>query len=203
MTRTPEKNGLRTRKMRVRAARKRHNCRGSQLVEFALMLPLLVVMVVGIMDFASAYTLKQKLNNAAREGARFAAEESCLDCASISPALTTKAIENVIVQYLVQANINACGLSGNDTPTAYSITQATYTFTSADCGTTSQPFVVTIKRKYSYTNSNGVTVFASRVLLQYPYGWTFSRVIGLLVPGATYAGISTVSSDAMVENIGG
>lgn len=203
MRRVGERKRLGAGKMHVRSARKRRSCRGSQLVEFALMLPLLVVMLVGVMDFASAYTLKQKLNNAAREGARFAAEESCLDCTSISPAATTKAIENVVVQYLVQANINACGLSGNDTPTAYSITQATYTFTSSNCATTNQPFVITIKRKYSYTDSNGATVFASRVLLEYPYGWTFSRVIGLLVPGASYAGISTVSSDAMVENIGG
>jgi Flp pilus assembly protein TadG len=200
MRHAEEKKPLHAVRMHARPSRKRRGCQGSQLVEFALMLPLLVVMVVGVMDFGSAYTLKQKLNNAAREGARFAAEESCLDCDAISPAATTKAIENVIVKYLIQANVSTCGLSGNDAPTSYSITQATYTFTSSNCGTTSQPFVITIKRMYSFTNSNGATVLAARVLLQYPYGWTFSKVIGLLSPGASYAGVSTIISDAMVEN---
>ena len=45
---------------------------GTQLVELAVTLPLLVVMVVGIFDFGGAYNLKQKLNDTAREGARFA-----------------------------------------------------------------------------------------------------------------------------------
>src|ERR1700736_1084428 len=45
----------------------------SQIVEFAVSLPLLAVFVVGIFDFSGAFTLKQKLTNAAREGARAAA----------------------------------------------------------------------------------------------------------------------------------
>jgi len=36
-------------------------------VEFALSLPLLVFFVIGIFDFSSAISLKQKLTNAARE----------------------------------------------------------------------------------------------------------------------------------------
>ena len=49
---------------------------GAQLLEFALVLPILLVFSVGIMDFGQAYNLKQKLNNASREGARFAAAEN-------------------------------------------------------------------------------------------------------------------------------
>ncbi len=48
---------------------------GSQIVEFAVSLPLLVVLVVGIFDFGSAFTLKQKLAYAALEGARVGSEE--------------------------------------------------------------------------------------------------------------------------------
>ena len=44
--------------------------RASQIVEFALSLPLLVLFVVGIFDFSGAISLKQKLTNAAREAAR-------------------------------------------------------------------------------------------------------------------------------------
>lgn len=44
----------------------------SQMVEFVVCLPLLIVVVVGIFDFGEAFNVKQKLNGAAREGARFA-----------------------------------------------------------------------------------------------------------------------------------
>ena len=50
-------------------------CEGAQLLEFALVLPLLVVLVIGVSDFGGAYTLKDKLANAAREGARIAARD--------------------------------------------------------------------------------------------------------------------------------
>src|SRR5260370_20680101 len=58
---------------------------GSQLLEFALVVPLLLAMVIGILDFGQAYNLKQKLTNAAREGARFAIEEPCADCSQAAP----------------------------------------------------------------------------------------------------------------------
>jgi len=47
------------------AALARRDDRGSQMVEFAVTLPLLMVFVVGIFDFSGAFTLKQKLTNAA------------------------------------------------------------------------------------------------------------------------------------------
>ena len=53
--------------------------RGSELLEMAFGLPLLLVFMVGIADFGGAYNLKHRLSNAVREGARFAASESRLD----------------------------------------------------------------------------------------------------------------------------
>ncbi|MFB3095383.1 MAG: TadE/TadG family type IV pilus assembly protein, partial [Candidatus Acidiferrales bacterium] len=41
-------------------------------MEFALMLPFLVVFTIAIFDFGAAYKLQQKLTNAVREGARIA-----------------------------------------------------------------------------------------------------------------------------------
>src|SRR5580704_15539947 len=60
--------------------------RGSQIVEFALSLPLLVLFVVGIFDFSGAISLKQKLTNAAREAARVAAADPASDLGSPSGA---------------------------------------------------------------------------------------------------------------------
>jgi Flp pilus assembly protein TadG len=47
--------------------------RGAAAVEFALILPILVLLVFGIVEFAIAYNHQQGLHAAAREGARVAA----------------------------------------------------------------------------------------------------------------------------------
>lgn len=46
--------------------------RGQALVEFALILPLLMVLLFGIVEFGRAWNAKQVLTDAAREGARLA-----------------------------------------------------------------------------------------------------------------------------------
>src|ERR1700690_2327058 len=88
--------------------------RASQIAEFALSLPLLVLIVVGIFDFSGALSLKQKLTNAAREGARVAAADPASDLgfppASGFPVSVDDAYQ-VVDYYLVQEKINDCGLS--------------------------------------------------------------------------------------------
>jgi Flp pilus assembly protein TadG len=49
-----------------------HSERGAAAVEFALILPLLIVLVFGIVQFSIAYNRAQGLHAAAREGARLA-----------------------------------------------------------------------------------------------------------------------------------
>ena len=50
--------------------RRRHDGRGQALVEFALILPLFVVVLVGIFDGGRLVFAYNEVNNAAREGAR-------------------------------------------------------------------------------------------------------------------------------------
>lgn len=177
------------------------SCRGAQLVEFALMLPLLLALVVGIFDFGQAYNLKQKLNNSAREGARFAVDESCADCTQAAPA-TTQAIENSIVNYLTNAGVNLCGLTGTTTPSTGPLAYASWTFTSPQqCTGTGTNFSIEIDRGITFTDSNGATVTASHVIVNCPYAWSFNRIIGFLVPSANYAAVTTLSSDATMENL--
>src|ERR1700719_2975708 len=85
----------------------------SQIVEFALSLPLLVLFVVGIFDFSNAISLKQKLTNAAREAARVAAADSANDLGSPSagvPASVGDAFQ-AADNYLLEDKVNDCGLS--------------------------------------------------------------------------------------------
>ena len=53
------------------------------MVELALALPLLLLILVGIFEFARAYSIKQSLVNGAREGARVAVVQSPFDSAAV------------------------------------------------------------------------------------------------------------------------
>jgi Flp pilus assembly protein TadG len=53
---------------------------GQTLVEFALILPILLVLVIGIFDFGSAFNHKNDLNFLANTAARYAEVNQCLDC---------------------------------------------------------------------------------------------------------------------------
>jgi Flp pilus assembly protein TadG len=55
---------------RVRANRKGE--RGQALAEFALVLPLILLFIAGIVEFGRAWNIKQAVTDAAREGARYA-----------------------------------------------------------------------------------------------------------------------------------
>ena len=195
---------------RMRAHISRNKCarmlcsvEGAQLVEFALTIPMLLVLVVGILDFGGAYNLKQKLNNAAREGTRFAITESCADCTQSAPA-TTQAVENSIVNYLTNAGVDVCGLTGSTTPSVGPGTFASWTFTSpSTCTGTGANLTIEIDRGITFVNSSGITVGVSEVIINRPYAWMFNRLIGLLVPGASYLSVTTISSNAIMENLPG
>src|SRR5580698_11577343 len=58
---------------------------GSAILEFAIVLPLLVVFVVGIYDFSGAFNQKQKIEQAAQEGAIVAGGQQTTDINSSNP----------------------------------------------------------------------------------------------------------------------
>ncbi|HUJ94963.1 MAG TPA: TadE family protein, partial [Terriglobales bacterium] len=52
---------------------------GAEIVEFVVSLPLIMVTVVGIFDFGTAFVVRQKISNAALQGARVAANQPMTD----------------------------------------------------------------------------------------------------------------------------
>ncbi len=58
---------------------------GSQIMEFALVLPLLVVFVVAIYDFGQAFNVKEKLNFTVKDAARFGAAQPTNDLTQTIP----------------------------------------------------------------------------------------------------------------------
>ena len=173
----------------------------SQIVEFAVTLPLLMVFLIGITDFGGAFTLKQKLNNAVREGARFGANEPSSDLDGTEP-VSVDAIANLVGHYLQSARVNDCGIS-DPARTVNKSTSApltwTYTANTGCAGT----LTLTIERGYPVQLQVGTPnywLIATRVTISYPYQWRFNRVIPLLVPGTNY-GLSQIPTEAVVPNL--
>jgi len=74
---------------------------GQALVEFALLMPILLLILVGIIEFGRAWSAHQVLTDAAREGARKAA--------IADPNITQDSIVATVKQALAAANLDTSG----------------------------------------------------------------------------------------------
>jgi Flp pilus assembly protein TadG len=176
---------------------------GSAILEFAVSLPLLVVFVVGIYDFSGAFNDKQKIEQAAQEGAIVAGSQPMNDIQSIvgSNPDSLQAVVVAVFNSLVASGV----LSGGATCTPpgapsgpgaglqwkYTISGCPYTLT------------ITINRGLVVPAGSTGTVpdaVGTVVTVQYPYHWQFNSVIQLLVPGASYAATTTLAESATVHN---
>ncbi len=196
----------------------RNCCRaehGAQLVEFAVALPLLIVFVVGIFDFSTAFTLKQKLTNVARDAARAAAADPGTDVAQPStpiPASVNDAYQ-LIENYFAANKLNDCGI------TAGSFAQMppeTWVYSATSNGCLGTGLKITINRGYHFPArsvgpvagtdcasrpSGGQTaVIGTCVSIQYAYQWRFGRVASLLGSSAALPSTITATAVAMNEN---
>jgi Flp pilus assembly protein TadG len=165
---------------------------GAQLLEFALVLPFLLVFVIGIIDFAGAFNLKQKMANAAREGARAAISNTLSDssCSSSTPC-SIQAAAAAVANYMTNAGVNSSCLT---TASASSSSFDSWTYTCKGIS-------LTIDRAYTFTPSGGSPITATQVTLTYPYSWTFGHIIGLLVKGAKADLPSTLTTTAVMQNL--
>jgi TadE-like protein len=173
--------------------------RGAALLEFAITLPLLVVFVVGIYDFSGAFNQKQKIEQAAQEGAIVAGAQPMSDIqtstanpASLQPVVF--AIFNSLVGSGVIAQ-GACMPPGTvGVPVGLS-----WTYTISGCP---DPLVITINRGLVSGGGSATAapaIIGTVVTVVYPYHWRFNSVIQLL--GVTgYAATTQVSESATVHN---
>jgi Flp pilus assembly protein TadG len=98
--------------------------RGAALVEFALILPLLVMFVFGIVEFGRAYSARIELTSAVREGVRAAA----LGKDTATAANVTIAAAPGLKPGLTAAQVVASSCAGATPPPNATVT-ATYPFT--------------------------------------------------------------------------
>jgi Flp pilus assembly protein TadG len=179
---------------------------GAELVEFAMALPLLLVLVVGIIDFARAYNTKHITSNAAREAARLISstplsDSSCPTAWTInSPGTGTPcavtATAKTVSNYLTAAGLNQGACLSTATATFAPVLTWTYSCNNV---------TLVIDKIYDVPNPTDPTagpIKSTKVTLSYPYTFMFGRIIGLLLPGATGpTGQYIFTSDAVMQNI--
>lgn len=170
--------------------------RASQIVEFAVSLPLLVLFVVGIFDFSNALSLKQKLTNAAREGSRVAASDPANDLSnptSVVPASVSDAFQ-VVDNYLLSEKINDCGLQGSTPPVP---TGLKWTYASNGFGCPGSGITLLIDRGCTSNMAEGsatVNLIGTCITINYAYKWEFNNVASGL--GWTGSGPSLLTATA-------
>jgi hypothetical protein len=175
---------------------------GSQIAEFAVALPLLLVMVVGIFDFGNAYNIKQKVTNIAREAARMGASQSTGDLTQPAPASILE-IRDMVSSALLASKLSDCGLGTTAAVPGGGATPWKWTFTTS-CGTAGN-LVLSVDRGYVFTSgvlAGGIPVkmITTNVTLLYPYQWQFNRIITVMLPTAIYPGTTQISVSSVVAN---
>lgn len=175
---------------------------GSQIAEFAVALPLLLIMVVGIFDFGNAYNIKQKVTNIAREAARMGAGQPTMDLTTGTPA-SVLAIRDMVSSALQTSRMSDCGLGTTAAVAAGAATPWKWTFTTS-CGTAGN-LVLSVDRGYVFTSTvtaGGIAVkmIATNVTLLYPYQWQFNRVVTVLLPTAIYPGTTQIAVGSVMAN---
>ena len=173
----------------------------AQIVEFAISLPLLVLLVVGIFDFSNALTLKQRLTNAARESARVAAADPANDLGSPStpvPASIGDAFQ-VVDKYLVSEKINDCGLAA----AAPAVAGLKWTYTANGAGCPGNGITLAINRGCTNpipTTGGTLNLIGTCITITYAYKWEFNNVANSLGWTASGPSALTVTAGAFNEN---
>ena len=98
--------------------------KGAELIEFALVFPLLLLVMFGIMDFGLLFQRYETVTNAAREGARIA----------VLPGYAQADVEARVTQYLAAAGLTATPTVAYTAPQALNVGGACVTITGVTVG---------------------------------------------------------------------
>jgi hypothetical protein len=193
---------LRLDSLRHRSVSLLQDAQGAALLEFAIALPLLVVFVVGIYDFSGAFDQKQKIEQAAQEGAIVAGAQPMSDIVvsngnpdSLQPVVT--AVFNSLLASGVLPKGTACTAPGTVSGPTPGLT---WTYTISGCP---DNLTIIINRGWMCPAPCTATPAAigTVITVSYPYHWRFNSVIQLLFPGpSSYAATTLVSESATVHN---
>jgi Flp pilus assembly protein TadG len=98
---------------RKQGSGRRGSERGAAAVEFALVIPVFLMLVLGTIDFGYYFFVSEVVTNAAREGARAA---TVLDPTTTAWGAARTEAETVAGKYLASGGLKSVGVSANRVP---------------------------------------------------------------------------------------
>ena len=107
-------------------ARKRE--RGQALVEFAFVLTIFVIVVFALFEFGNLFRTQIELQNAVRDGARYAALNSCPTSSSVLAAVQNTAADLTSIT-LADYSQSTCTTNCQTLPTSEVTVTGNYTYT--------------------------------------------------------------------------
>lgn len=128
----------------IKPLRYRRGERGAALVEFALVLPLLLVVIAGIVDFGFLFQRYEVVTNAAREGARLAS----LPSYNGQTDLIRAHVRNYVQQGL---SLTTAGINGTVPNSAAGVNIVNTTLSYVVSGVTYQVPAVTVTVTYNHS----------------------------------------------------
>jgi len=159
--------------------------RGAELVEFALVFPLFLLLMVGVVEFGRAYNIYENVIHATREGVR-AASADCLTGGNCTPGTYSK-LTPAEIRTKIREHLSAINISVADSDII--ITTATPLSVGG--------FKVDPAATGGSTFSMNIPVYNVRV--NYNYNFLFlNKVLRLLVPTSS-VGSTGVLINATVE----
>jgi Flp pilus assembly protein TadG len=210
-----------------------HVERGSQLVELAMVLPVLLVLTAGVVDFARAWNARQILANAAREGTRLGISQPTSDLDNNNPPSIQQICQSV-ADYLSAQNMSLAFMNnvanlGTNSTNVQGICSTPGVMPSPTCAGTggcvpsgwtyystepSGTYGLTIERNVGIPPSGDSTcgpgtgiacMTSTRVTLLYPYNWSFgfNHVINLFGGSSSYASTIPIQVYSTMANLAG
>jgi len=146
--------------------------KGQALVEFAIALPILILVVAGVLELGRGYGYAIATSDAAREGARYVAGKTSLTdgpgLASMCKLITADlAAVTTNVSCPTQVGHAPPFVSGADytSPTGNQIVVAVYCGTSADCRGTPNPLFQSRIDVWVYYGFDDLNLFGGRITI--------------------------------------
>ena len=174
---------------------------GSALLEFAIVLPLLMVFIVGIFDFSGAFNQKQKIEQAAQEGAIIAGAQPMSDIQTVhNNPDSLQPVVTAVFNSLAASGVVPNGTCNPPGTASHSASTLKWSYKISGCP---DNLVIVIDRGWvspTATFASPTTAVGTIVKVTYPYHWRFNSVIQLLFPDAKYSPITNLTESATVHN---
>lgn len=155
--------------------------KGAELVELALILPLFLLLLIGIIEFGRAYNVYENVIHATREGVR-AAVADCLTGGNCAPG-TASTLSDTQVRDKIRAHLQAINIDVPNPNSDIIITKPNVTVTGfVDGG----------------GNPYNANIQSYHVQVNYTYNFLFlGRVIKLVVPNSSVGSNGLILSAAV------